>query len=181
MSSCAKHIAKPAPYFFNSAIWARSVREAAGLLLGLCAFMFAFAWVYVWLISRIELPALLQLLTAALKDFEKLSGVPFGEVATPEGRIALAFVDPLVHLTVIVWAISRGIRHRLRRTGTRDSGDGAGSTGKPAFDLCKQVAGRRGRTGADLRGAVVRDFGWYCSSSSTRPTACGRRCIFRQR
>ena len=55
-----KHIAKPAPYFFNSAIWARSVREAAGLLFGLCALMFAFAWVYVWLISRIELPALLQ-------------------------------------------------------------------------------------------------------------------------
>jgi ABC-2 type transport system permease protein len=108
MPSSAEEIVEPRPPLFNRAIWGRSVREAAGLLLGLCVLLFAFAWVYVWLISRIELPALLQLLTAALKDFERLSGVPFAEVATPEGRIALAFVDPLVHLTVIVWAISRG-------------------------------------------------------------------------
>jgi beta-exotoxin I transport system permease protein len=92
----------------NPMIWRKALREACVLLSGLCLLLFVFAWVYVWLISRIELPALLQLLTSALKDFERLSGVPFAEVATPEGRIALAFVDPLVHLTVIVWAISRG-------------------------------------------------------------------------
>jgi ABC-2 type transport system permease protein len=74
----------------------------------MCLLLFAFAWVYVWLISRIELPVMFDFLVGGLKDLEPLSGVPFKDVATPEGRIALAFVDPLVHLAVIVWGISRG-------------------------------------------------------------------------
>ena len=93
---------------FNGALWAKAARESWGLLAALAVLLFAFAWVYVWLISKIELPVLLQFLTAGLKDLERLSGVPFKDVATPEGRVALAFIDPLVHLGVIVWAISRG-------------------------------------------------------------------------
>jgi ABC-2 type transport system permease protein len=93
---------------FNRAIWTRAVTECWVLLASLCALLFAFAWVYVWLISKIELPVLAKFLISGLKDLERLSGVPFVEVATPEGRIALAFVDPLVHLGVTVWAIARG-------------------------------------------------------------------------
>lgn len=93
---------------FNRAIWTRAVTECWVLLASLCVLLFAFAWVYVWLISRIELPALATFLMSGLKDLERLSGVPFVDVATPEGRIALAFVDPLVHLGVTVWAIARG-------------------------------------------------------------------------
>ncbi len=93
---------------WNRALWRRAFRDTWVLMAALAVLMFAFAWVYVWLISRIELPVLLQFLTGGLKDLERLSGVPFKDVATPEGRIALAFVDPLVHLAVIVWAINRG-------------------------------------------------------------------------
>jgi ABC-2 type transport system permease protein len=93
---------------FNRAIWTRAVTESWVLLAALCGLLFAFAWVYVWLISKIELPVLHQFLLGGLKDLERLSGVPFVDVATPEGRIALAFVDPLVHLGVTVWAIARG-------------------------------------------------------------------------
>jgi ABC-2 type transport system permease protein len=93
---------------FNRAIWKRAVAECWVLLVALCILLFAFAWVYVWLISKIELPVLAEFLLGGLKDLERLSGVPFVEVATPEGRIALAFVDPLVHLGVTVWAIARG-------------------------------------------------------------------------
>jgi ABC-2 type transport system permease protein len=93
---------------FNRAIWTRAVTECWVLLASLSVLLFAFAWVYVWLISKIELPVLHQFLLGGLKDLERLSGVPFVDVATPEGRIALAFVDPLVHLGVTVWAIARG-------------------------------------------------------------------------
>jgi ABC-2 type transport system permease protein len=98
----------PSRATFNAALWKLVLGEAWVLLLALCVLLFAFAWVYIWLISRIELPALLQFLTRGLGDLEKLSGVPFKDVATPEGRVALGFVDPLVHLAVVVWAISRG-------------------------------------------------------------------------
>jgi ABC-2 type transport system permease protein len=93
---------------FNWAIWTKAFGEAWVLLASLSALLFAFAWVYVWLISKIELPVLMEFLLGGLKDLERLSGVPFKDVATPEGRIALAFVDPLVHLGVTVWAIARG-------------------------------------------------------------------------
>jgi ABC-2 type transport system permease protein len=99
---------QPHPSSVNRAIWTRAFTECWVLLAALCILLFAFAWVYVWLISKIELPVLAKFLMAGLKDLERLSGVPFNEVATPEGRIALAFVDPLVHLGVTVWAIARG-------------------------------------------------------------------------
>jgi ABC-2 type transport system permease protein len=92
----------------NRALWRRTIGESWLLLISLAGLLFLFAWVYVWLISRIELPALLQFLTGGLGDLERLSGVPFKDVATPEGRIALGFVDPIVHLAVVVWAINRG-------------------------------------------------------------------------
>jgi ABC-2 type transport system permease protein len=93
---------------FNAALWTKAIRESWFLFLSLCVLLFAFTWVYVWLISKIDLPVLYEFLLGGLKDLERLSGVPFKEVATPEGRIALAFIDPLVHLGVMVWAISRG-------------------------------------------------------------------------
>jgi ABC-2 type transport system permease protein len=93
---------------FNRAVWTKAFLESWVLLASLCVLLFAFAWIYVWLITKIELPALAKFLMIGLKDLERLSGVPFIEVATPEGRIALAFVDPLVHLGVTVWAIARG-------------------------------------------------------------------------
>ncbi len=92
----------------NRALWPKAFAEIWLLLVALSVLMFAFAWLFVWLTSKIELPALFNFLASGLKDFEKLSGVPFNQVATYEGRIALAFVDPLVLLAVTVWAIARG-------------------------------------------------------------------------
>ena len=48
------------------------------------------------------------LLRAIPEDWQKLSGVPFSEVATHAGRVALAFVDPVVVLAATVWGITRG-------------------------------------------------------------------------
>jgi ABC-2 type transport system permease protein len=48
------------------------------------------------------------LLRAIPQEWQKLSGVPFAEVATPAGRVALAFVDPVIVLAATVWGITRG-------------------------------------------------------------------------
>ncbi|MDP6676736.1 MAG: ABC transporter permease subunit [Pirellulales bacterium] len=48
------------------------------------------------------------LLRAIPEDWQKMSGVPFSEVATHVGRVALAFVDPVVVLTATVWGVTRG-------------------------------------------------------------------------
>jgi ABC-2 type transport system permease protein len=101
---------RPAPStgFFNGTLWRKAARESWALLSALCLLMFAFAWIYVWLVSKIERPALLSFFTSALKDFEPLSAVPFNDVVTPAGVIALAFIHPLVQFAFVVWAAARG-------------------------------------------------------------------------
>ncbi|MFO0897702.1 MAG: ABC transporter permease subunit [Pirellulales bacterium] len=93
----------------NRALWEKAIRDALPLLVSLLALLFLFHWLFVWLTSQISLPAMHEFLLNALpKDWEKLSGVPFKEVATPAGRLALAWVDPLVLFAATIWAISRG-------------------------------------------------------------------------
>jgi ABC-2 type transport system permease protein len=89
-------------------LWRLAWREQRMLLISLCVLLAVFGVVYVWLVSRVKLDALSTLLLNTFKDFESLSGVPFKDVATMTGRIALGFVDPVVLLTMTTWAISRG-------------------------------------------------------------------------
>jgi ABC-2 type transport system permease protein len=102
------HLQAPRLGLFNAALWLKSFRESWVLLAALCLLMFGFAWIYVWVVSKIERPALLSFFTSALKDFEALSAVPFQDVVTPAGVIALAFIHPLVQFTFVVWAAGRG-------------------------------------------------------------------------
>jgi ABC-2 type transport system permease protein len=93
----------------NRALWGKIVRDAWPLLVGLTVLVFTFQWLFVWLTSQISLPAMHQFLLEALpRRWESLSGVPFRDVATPAGRLALAWVHPLVLLSATIWAIARG-------------------------------------------------------------------------
>ncbi len=89
-------------------LWQLAWREQRVLLGSLCVLLSVFGAIYVWLISRVKLDGLSVFLMNTFKDFEALSGVPFEDVATVQGRIALGFVDPVVLLTMTTWAISRG-------------------------------------------------------------------------
>ncbi len=89
-------------------LWRLAWREQRVLQISLCVLLAVFGVIYVWLVSRIKLDGLSALLMNTFKDFESLSGVPFADVATVTGRIALGFVDPVVLLTMTTWAISRG-------------------------------------------------------------------------
>jgi ABC-2 type transport system permease protein len=89
-------------------LWRLAWREQRVLLLSLVSLLLVFGVVYVWLVSRVKLEGLLSSLLSTFKDFEALSGVPFKDVATISGRIALGFIDPVVLLTMTTWAISRG-------------------------------------------------------------------------
>jgi ABC-2 type transport system permease protein len=93
----------------KGALFAKSVRESRLLLVALCLLLFAFAWLQTWVSSMISLPDFSDFLLNALpKKWERFSDVPFTQVATPAGRIALTFVHPLVFLTALTWAIARG-------------------------------------------------------------------------
>ena len=94
---------------WNTAIWKKTWGDQRVLVLSLLALWTAFPWIYIWLSAQIPMPAFQDVLLRAIpKDWQRLSGVPFTEVATHAGRIALAFVDPVVVLAATVWGITRG-------------------------------------------------------------------------
>ena len=94
---------------FNTAIWRKTWGDQRVLLLSFAALWTAFPWIYLWLSAQIPMNAFQEVLLRAIpEDWQRLSGVPFSEVATHAGRVALAFVDPVVVLAATVWGITRG-------------------------------------------------------------------------
>lgn len=94
---------------FNTAIWKKTWGDQRVLVLSFIALWTAFPWLYIWLSSQIPMPAFQDVLLRAIpQDWQRLSGVPFTEVATHAGRAALAFVDPVVVLAATVFGITRG-------------------------------------------------------------------------
>lgn len=94
---------------WNTAIWKKTWGDQRGLVLAMAALWSVFPWIYIWLSAQIPMPAFHDVLLRAIpEDWQKLSGVPFSEVATYAGRVALAFVDPVVVLAATVWGITRG-------------------------------------------------------------------------
>ena len=96
-------------WLWSTAIWQKTWGDQRVLVLSLVALWGAFPWLYIWLSAQIEMPAFQNVLLKVIpENWQKLSGVPFSEVATYAGRVALAFVDPVVVLTATVWGITRG-------------------------------------------------------------------------
>ncbi|HWB09945.1 MAG TPA: ABC transporter permease subunit [Pirellulales bacterium] len=92
----------------NLALWIKTVGDARLLLAGLTLLMFGFNWLFVWLTSLVELGAFSVFLRAMPAEMESLIGVPFAKVATTTGRIALAYIDPVVIFTMVTWSFARG-------------------------------------------------------------------------
>ena len=93
---------------FNKAVWRQSWGDQKLLLAALAALWALFPWIYIWLQSQVPTGDFQLLLRLIPEDWQKLSGVPIAEVATTAGRVALAFVDPVVVLGATVWGVTRG-------------------------------------------------------------------------
>ena len=92
----------------NSALWKKSINESRWLLLSCAVFMFAVHWLRVWISSFFSVSDLEGVFSFMPEMIEPLLPVPFSQMATSAGRIAVAYDDPIVLLLVTVWAISRG-------------------------------------------------------------------------
>ena len=92
----------------NQMLWRAAFREARALWVACAALLFLFQWIYVWVTSKIELPAIADFLLALPEEFQNLAGIPVDQVATTAGRIAMGYVDPAVLVATGVWGIARG-------------------------------------------------------------------------
>ena len=91
----------------NRALWNKAIRDSRTLLLSLALILFCFHWLFVWMTSKIPVFDLPDFLEVHLSGFQPLSDVPFKDLATREGLIALAYVDPLVLCVFTIWGIGR--------------------------------------------------------------------------
>lgn len=92
----------------NRAVWRQAWGDQRLLFTALAALWGVFPWIYIWLQAQVPMGDFQMLLRLIPDDWQKLSGVPLAEVATPAGRVALAFVDPVVILGATVWGVTRG-------------------------------------------------------------------------
>ena len=74
---------------WNTAIWRKTWGDQALLGLAFAVLWTAFPWLYIGLSAQIAMNAFQDVLLRAIpEDWQKMSGVPFSEVATHVGRVA---------------------------------------------------------------------------------------------
>lgn len=96
------------PRRFPFVLWTKYWRESWLLLVSLAAVLFLLEWLRVWMTGQVNLGALGTFLRAMPPAFERLAGVPVAAIATPTGRIAMGYVDPVLMLCAVAWSIARG-------------------------------------------------------------------------
>lgn len=93
----------------NRALWRHVLGDARTPLFWCALLLFAFHWLFVWLTSYFDLGWLGSFLQFGVPEaIQRLVPLPAAQAATPEGLIALSYVDPVVIFTVAFWAFSRG-------------------------------------------------------------------------
>jgi ABC-2 type transport system permease protein len=92
----------------NPALWRKAVSDAWLHLLVSGLILIAFAWIFIWLTSLVEIGFIAKLLKALPPVFQRMAGVPIADLATFTGRISLLFVHLVTLLVCVGWAIGRG-------------------------------------------------------------------------
>ncbi len=79
------------------------------LLWATCAIgLFIFCWIRVWIISQLPASSFEIIAEQIWQKYERFSTVPFRQLVSYHGRVALAFDEPILLLGIAVWAIARG-------------------------------------------------------------------------
>lgn len=92
----------------NRALIKKCIYESRWLWLACATATFAFCWVRIWLVSRLETARFKEILDLLPGDWQRFSPVDLEWLITYHGRIALTFDEPIIALCITTWAISRG-------------------------------------------------------------------------
>jgi ABC-2 type transport system permease protein len=86
----------------------KTLHDAKWLLAACCAAVFAFCWLRVWIVSRVDTGRFKAILDLLPGDWQRFTPVDFDWLITYQGRISLAYDELIVVLCVSIWAIARG-------------------------------------------------------------------------
>jgi ABC-2 type transport system permease protein len=82
--------------------------EARLLFFAIGALLFAFCWVRVFIVSRLQIGQFAAIVEQIWDQFGSFSPVPFEQLISYTGRIAFAYNEPIVVFGVSIFAIARG-------------------------------------------------------------------------
>jgi ABC-2 type transport system permease protein len=99
--------ARPGKNLMNRSLIKKAIVESRLLLASCMTALFGFCWTRVWLVSQFEMSRV-QTIVEQFQQFERFLPVPFEQLFTYAGRIALTYDEPIVIVCMSLWAIARG-------------------------------------------------------------------------
>jgi ABC-2 type transport system permease protein len=92
----------------NLAIWKKAVSDAWRSLVISSAILILFSWLFVWLMSLLEVGAWAVMLSFLPDVFKPLVGVEIAKLATRTGQLSVLYVHVVTLLVCVGWAVGRG-------------------------------------------------------------------------
>lgn len=94
--------------YWSNALFRKALSESLLLLGGIATLIFGFSWLFVWLTSKLDLGAMGFFLRTLPGIIERVSAVPFAQMATPAGIVSVVFIHPVIVFSSLAWAVARG-------------------------------------------------------------------------
>ena len=92
----------------NPVLFRKCVSEVLLLFTACGLLMFAFCWVRIFIVASLDTGSFATIIDQLWDNWGHLSPVPLSQLLTQTGRIAIGYDEPMVWLTMTIFAISRG-------------------------------------------------------------------------
>ena len=92
----------------NRALLKKCLIEVRLLFAACAALLFAFCWVRVFIVSRLQTTQFAAIVEQVWENFKDFSPVPLSQLLSYSGRIAITYDEPIVVFGISIFAIARG-------------------------------------------------------------------------
>lgn len=92
----------------NRALLKKCLIEVRLLFAAIAALLFAFCWVRVFIVSRLQTSQFAAIIEQVWDNFKDFSSVPLAQLLSYSGRIAITYDEPIVVFGISIFAIARG-------------------------------------------------------------------------
>jgi ABC-2 type transport system permease protein len=92
----------------NRALFKKCLIEARLLFAATAVLLFAFCWVRVFIVSRLQTSQFAAIVEQVWENFKDFSPVPLSQLLSYSGRIAITYDEPIVVFGISIFAIARG-------------------------------------------------------------------------
>lgn len=92
----------------NRMLLKKSLEEARLLFAASFVCLVAFAWLRCYIVSRLEMSSFATIIEQLWDKWKEFSPVPLSQLLSYTGRIAITYDEPIVVLTISIFAIARG-------------------------------------------------------------------------